>query len=168
MQSGTQADKGKEKSDLSISFDCYFRLVKSEDIQVTTGSHLVLDLLFSTSPQVISQLVSSSFLCTQVLVCPNYIPKLTAYNMCVCVLSCSIVPNPLQLHGLQPTSLLYPWNFPGKNFLLQGIFPTQGFNLCLLHLLHWQADSLPLSHLGSPNSKSYLKLGYNLIIIFNL
>ena len=28
--------------------------------------------------------------------------------------------------------------------LLQGIFPTQGSNLCLLHLLHWQADSLPL------------------------
>ena len=33
----------------------------------------------------------------------------------------------------------------GYHFLLQGIFPTQGWNLCLLH---WQADSLPLSHLG--------------------
>ena len=30
------------------------------------------------------------------------------------------------------------------HFLLQGIFPTQGSNLCLLCLLHWQADSLPL------------------------
>ena len=29
------------------------------------------------------------------------------------------------------------------------IFPDQGLNLCLLHLLHWQADSLPLSHQGS-------------------
>ena len=28
-----------------------------------------------------------------------------------------------------------------------GIFLTQGANL---HLLHWQADSLPLNHLGSP------------------
>ena len=43
----------------------------------------------------------------------------------------------------------------GKNtgvachFLLQGIFPTQGSNLILLHLLHWQADSLPLCHLGA-------------------
>ena len=27
-------------------------------------------------------------------------------------------------------------------FLLQGIFPTQGSNLCLLHLLHLQTDSL--------------------------
>ena len=46
-----------------------------------------------------------------------------------------------------------PWDFSGKNtgvgchFLLQGIFLTQGSNLCLLH---WQEDSLPLSLLGSP------------------
>ena len=32
------------------------------------------------------------------------------------------------------------------HFLLQGIFPTEGWNLCLLH---YQADSLPLYHLGS-------------------
>ena len=30
---------------------------------------------------------------------------------------------------------------------LQGIFPTQGSNLCLSYLLLWQAGSLPLSHL---------------------
>ena len=30
------------------------------------------------------------------------------------------------------------------------IFPTQGLNLHLFRLLHWQADPLPLSHLGSP------------------
>ena len=32
----------------------------------------------------------------------------------------------------------------GVGFLLQGIFLTQGLNLCLLHYLHWQAVSLPL------------------------
>ena len=32
-------------------------------------------------------------------------------------------------------------------FLLQGIFPTQGSNS---HLPHWQADSSPLTHQGSP------------------
>ena len=37
----------------------------------------------------------------------------------------------------------------GCHFLLQGIFPTQGLNPSLLRLLHWQADSLQLSHLGS-------------------
>ena len=42
----------------------------------------------------------------------------------------------------------------GCHFILQGIFLTQDSNLRLLQLLHWQADSLPLSHLGSPNHKS--------------
>ena len=48
-------------------------------------------------------------------------------------------------------------DFSGKNtrvgchFLLWGIFPTQGWNLSLLCLLHWQAGSLPLCHLGSPD-----------------
>ena len=35
------------------------------------------------------------------------------------------------------------------HFLLQGILLTQGSNPCLLGLLPWQLDSLPLSHLGS-------------------
>ena len=35
----------------------------------------------------------------------------------------------------------------GCHFLLQGIFPTQELNP---HLLHWQADILPLSHQESP------------------
>ena len=47
------------------------------------------------------------------------------------------------------------WNSPGKNtgvgchFQLLGIFLIQGLNSLLLRLLHWQADSLPLCHLGS-------------------
>ena len=32
----------------------------------------------------------------------------------------------------------------GCHALLQGIFPTQGLNLHLLRLLHWQVGSLPL------------------------
>ena len=46
--------------------------------------------------------------------------------------------------------------FPGKNtgvdchFRLQGIFLTQGLNRCLLHLLPWQVDFSPLTHLESP------------------
>ena len=51
----------------------------------------------------------------------------------------SVMPDSLRPHGLQPTSLLCPWDFPGKNtgmgchFLLQGIFPTQGSNPGLLY-----------------------------------
>ena len=37
--------------------------------------------------------------------------------------------------------------------LFQGIFLTQGSNPHLLHLHRWEADSLPLSHLGSPELK---------------
>ena len=41
------------------------------------------------------------------------------------------------------------------HFLLQGIFPTQGLRLTLLHLLHRQAGSLPLALLGSPSLFHY-------------
>ena len=67
--------------------------------------------------------------------------------------------NSLPPHGLYSARLLCPWDFPGKNtgmgchFLLQGIFPTQGLNLLLLHLLCRQAGSLPLSHLGRDKGK---------------
>ena len=62
----------------------------------------------------------------------------------------------LQPQRLKPARLLWPWDSPGKNTelgcpsLLQGIFLTQGLTARPLHLLHWQADSLQLSHLGSP------------------
>ena len=68
----------------------------------------------------------------------------------------SVVSDSLQPCGLQPSRLPRPWDSPGKNtevgchFLLQGIFPTQGWNLLLLHLLHWQAGSLPLAPPGKP------------------
>ena len=70
------------------------------------------------------------------------------------MLSHSVISDSLQPHGLLPTRLLCPWDFPGKNtevachFLLQRIFPTQGSYpclLCLLCLLTWQAGSLPLA-----------------------
>ena len=68
----------------------------------------------------------------------------------------SVISNSLGCYGLQPARLLCPWDSPGKNTgvsclaLLQGIFPTQGSNLILLHLLHWQADSQPLAPPGKP------------------
>ena len=60
-------------------------------------------------------------------------------NVYACVLSSSLLP-----HGMWSTRLLWPWNFPDKNTgvgchaLLQGIFLSQGWNLCLLHLLQWR------------------------------
>ena len=70
-------------------------------------------------------------------------------NSYICCCCCLIAQS---RHGLQPARFLCPRDFPGKNtevgchFLLHGIIPTQGSNLSLLH---WQADSPPLSHQGS-------------------
>ena len=68
--------------------------------------------------------------------------------LCVCKVA-SVVCDSLRPYVLQPTRLPCPWASLGKNTgvgchaLLQGIFPTQGSNLYLLHLLHWQASSVP-------------------------
>ena len=76
--------------------------------------------------------------------------SIACLSMCACV--CSVVSDSLWPHGLYPAWCRCPWNFPGRNigvsfhFQLQGIFPTQGLNTCLLNLMHWQVDSLPLSH----------------------
>ena len=62
----------------------------------------------------------------------------------------------LQPLGVEPFRLLCPLDSPGKNsgvgchFLLQGIFPIQGSNPCLRHLLHWQADSYTTDPAGEP------------------
>ena len=76
--------------------------------------------------------------------------------MCVCARTCCQLCPSLQPQALEPTRLLCPCNFSGKytgvscHFLLQGIFLTQESNPYLLCLLHWQVDSLPPCHLGSP------------------
>ena len=69
-------------------------------------------------------------------------------QLCVCVLSCVR----LSVTHMDCSS-------PGSS--VHGIFPartlewvislTQGLKPCLLRLLHWQTDSLPLCHLGSPS-----------------
>ena len=77
--------------------------------------------------------------------------------VCVCVCTCSVsrvclFVTPWTVAHQAPLS----WNFPGKNagvgchFPLQAIFPTKGSNSGLLHLLHWQVDSLLLLRVGSP------------------
>ena len=66
--------------------------------------------------------------------------------------SCSVLSDSLQPHGLYR-----PWVSPGQNmglgslFLLQGIFPTQGLNLGLLHC-RWILYQL--SYQGSPRIKA--------------
>ena len=71
----------------------------------------------------------------------------------------------VRFHGLKPTRLLHPWNFPGKSsgvgchFLLQGIFPTRGSNPGLPHC---SQTLYRMSYQGSP------KLGCYFLIYDNL
>ena len=57
---------------------------------------------------------------------------------------------------LWPVRFLCPWDPPDENTgvgfhaILQDTFLTQGSNLHLLHLPHWQAGSLPLVPPGMP------------------
>ena len=98
-----------------------------------------------------------NMLCTRKCFHSIHIALGSKSNLCVCAV-CSVVSSSSRPHGLKLIRLLCPGDFPGKNtgagchLLLQGICPTQGSNLrlCVLCLLHWQADSFPLSHLGSP------------------
>ena len=69
--------------------------------------------------------------------------------MCACAKSfqlCTTLCDPVDC---SPPGSSVHGDSPGNNTgvdcyaLLQGIFPTQGSNLHLLHLLHWQVGSLP-------------------------
>ena len=68
----------------------------------------------------------------------------------------SVVSDSFTIPWTTAHQLLYPWDSLSKNtgvgcqFLLQRIFPIQGSNSCLLLLLHWQVDSLPLVPPGKP------------------
>ena len=91
-----------------------------------------------------------------VLYCHKFYKPVVELSVFTCgyMQSCFSRVRPFVTHGLQPARLLCPQSSPGKNTgvgchaLLQGIFPTQGVNLTVLRLLHWQAASLPLVPLG--------------------
>ena len=75
---------------------------------------------------------------------PNPSP---AASLIKCVCAQSAVSDSFRTHGLEPSGLLCSCDFSSKNtgvgyhHLLQGTFPTQGSNPCLLCLLHWQVGS---------------------------
>ena len=75
----------------------------------------------------------------------------------------------LRSHGLQPTRLLCPWDFSGKNtgvgchFLLQEIFLTQGLNSGLQHCRQMLYH---LRHQGSPLLYGFLDSYFLINIIF--
>ena len=129
-------------------------------------------LLRPTSCQTL--LPSCSPLCTPHGPCFTFPLIPTSSNSCVCVLSLQSCPTLCDPMGCSPPGLSVQWDSPSKNTgvgchaLLQGIFPTQGSNPCILYLLHWKAASLALAPRGKPSSNSqhtltvYLPWSYSL------
>ena len=68
-------------------------------------------------------------------------------------------------HRRQLTRLPHPWDSPGKNtgvgshFILQGIVLSQGSNLHLLCVLHWQV--------GSSHERPWEALSCLLVVVFS-
>ena len=84
--------------------------------------------------------------------CPHYLAICS--HSCPLIWWCylSISSSATHFSGFSAMGFSRQERWSGFHFLLQGIFPTQGSNPCLLH---WQADSLPRSHQGSPSWVSF-------------
>ena len=84
----------------------------------------------------------------------QYSTRWERITICCCLVtkSCPTFCNPTDC---SPPSPSVYWIFQARMLewvaiFFQGIFPTQGWNPRLLHLLNWQEDSLMLSHQGCP------------------
>ena len=71
--------------------------------------------------------------------------KWFTFNLRVHVLSHSVVPNSLQLHGLQPTRLLCLWDSPGKNIGV-GISSVAQSCRTLCDPMNCSTPGLPVRH----------------------
>ena len=87
----------------------------------------------------------------------RFLTHLVLFSVCTCVYaqsfqSCLILVTLWTAAHEAPLSMGFSRQeyCSGCHALLQGIFPTQGLNLHLLHLLYWQAGSLPLVPSGKP------------------
>ena len=76
------------------------------------------------------------------------------YILCACFRCIQLFVTPWTVACQAPLSMRFSRqeSWSGLPFLLQGIFPTQGSKL---GLLHWQVGSSPLSQLENPKPKHY-------------
>ena len=83
---------------------------------------------------------------------PRWALQAAALQRCVKLLSRDqLFATPWTVAHQAPLSMGFPTGV-GCHILLQEVFQNQRSNSHLLCLLHWQADSLPLHHLGNPGS----------------
>ena len=87
-------------------------------------------------------------------------------HVCSVAKSCLTLCDPWTVAHRAPLSMGFSRqeSCSGLPFPSQRIFPTQGSNLCLLH---WQADSLPLSHKGKPKDCIRCSLFLTVLLRYN-
>ena len=98
---------------------------------------------------------------------PNCRILIACRCVCVCVCLCEFVCVCESLSCVWLLRPYCPWGFQAgilewvAIFLLQGIFPIQGWNLRLPCLLHWQEDSLPTGCLSVDQINTQMLIIYN-------
>ena len=88
---------------------------------------------------------------------------------CVCsVMSDSVIPWTV-VHQIPLSREFWRKEYrSGLPFSSPRMFPTQGLNPCILYLLHWQADFLAHSHLGSQIDMRSFVLQSRMLVIVQL
>ena len=146
---------------LSVNIQGWFTLVLTGLISLQSKG-LVFNCLHDISPGCVSGRLLSKM---AAMISPKILCPVTMIDGYMC----SLISNSATQWTVARQAPL-SMEFSGKNtgvdchFFLQRIFLTQGSNPCLLCLLHFQADSLPLSHLGSPWALCWYSSHQNLLI----
>ena len=131
---------------------------KSGNILTGYGTGMFTSMVFTEGKKHLN-IHNNPFNCD--ILCLHIYQVMCVY-VCAHVHTCAALPCPTLCTPwtIQPTWLFCLWNFPGKktgtgcHFLLQGSFPTQESNPCILCLFHWQADSVPQAPSGKMVSSS--------------
>ena len=146
------------------TLDSFFNQIGNIEKKIDNNCHLIKDTVYSVFCKIVTWRsltvfflafgMTTQFLCFCIFHLRSLENKLHKRRDLVCVVHCflcvwvlnhSVMSNFLWPHGLKPTRLFCPWNFPVKNpgvgchFLLQGLFLTQGWNTHLPHC-RWILD----------------------------
>ena len=149
-------DRFKENIDLKKFLCCFILGEQNIQRKVCLRSNLNLELDLTYPPLYHIEFNANQQIFTKAYYVQGYIVLISGESKW----SRLVLSNSLWPSWLQPTRLLHPWDFPGKNagvgchFLLQEIFPTQGLNPGLPHCRHTLLQS-------EPPEKILLNLKYN-------
>ena len=126
----------------SSVYSCYLYLISSASIRYLPFLSFIVPIFAWNVPLIslifLKRSLDFPFYCFPLFLCINhwgrrpYFPLLFFGKERKGKWSCSVVPNSLRPHGLYPTRLLCPWDFPGNStgvdchFLLQGNLPNPG------------------------------------------